>query len=127
MIDNTNITNTNFKDEITMDKDNNNENDIINLKINKEDNYKSLTSMICPENPNERNFLKEMLEKIQKISLFIRKLKIEEDPTYYETQSKEYTKLLSKAKMKIEKIIQKTIIYAHKNMNVESELPNINK
>jgi hypothetical protein len=55
---------------------------------------------------------KEMLEKIQKISLFIKKIKLVEDPKYYESRSKEYVKLLKATKAKLEKIMLKTLLYA---------------
>jgi hypothetical protein len=105
---------------------NSNENEIIDLtQLHSEEKYKPISNILNYQNSSS-NFLKDMLEKIQKISMFIRKIKLEEDPKYFETQSKEYTKQLHLAKMKIEKILVKCILYTAKKVDKERDL-DINK
>jgi hypothetical protein len=58
--------------------------------------------------------------------MFIKKIKLEEDPKYYETQSKEYAKQLHLAKMKIQKILIKCIMYTSKKSDKDREI-DVNK
>lgn len=90
--------------------------DTINLQV-ENDTYKELDKIISHD-----NFLKDMISKVQKISMFIRKIKIEEEDTYYEHLNNEaYKKLIRKSKKKIELLIQKTMLYVNssKEINVQ--------
>jgi len=103
-----------------------NENEIITLNLENKENeerYKSLSNILNYQNNNStENFLKDMLDRIQKISMFIKKIKLEEDSKYYESQSKEYAKHLHLAKMKIEKILIKCIVYSSKKTDRDREI-----
>jgi hypothetical protein len=63
------------------------------------------------------DYLSQMLTKIQKLSQHSKKIKIDEDPDYYLSQSKEYAKLIKRAKAKIENIIGKTMLFTSKNID----------
>lgn len=92
-------------------------------------NYTTFSDLVqYKDNKQEGPFdyLKILLEKVQKLSLFIKKLKLVEDPKYLEGQNKEYANLLKACKIKIEKIILKTIQYVSKD-NSSSGIGNKNK
>ena len=104
------------RDDINMT----NENEIINLNPT-QDHYKPI-STILNYKLNTGDFLKDFLEKTQKVSTFIKKIKLEEDPKYFETQSKEYTKQLQLAKMRIEKILVKSILWTSKKSDKDRDI-----
>jgi hypothetical protein len=84
-----------------------------------ETRYSSVSSLLQYTGANP--YPKEMLEKIQKISLFIKKIKLVEDPEYYASRSKEYVKVLKATKAKLEKIILKTLLYASLNKDAKKK------
>jgi hypothetical protein len=86
-----------------------NTDDAINLNEEKSTKYSNVSELL--KYPG--SFLKDMFERNQKLSLFIKKLKLVEDPKYFESRNKEYAKLLLSCKMKIEKIMKKTILYSN--------------
>jgi hypothetical protein len=61
---------------------------------------------------SQPDYLKDLLEKVQKISLYFKKFKLVEDPKYLESRNKEYSQTLRETKRKIENLILKTILYA---------------
>ena len=95
---------------------------VINLKNQSE--YPNISELLNYSKTGD--FLKDMFDKVQKMTLFIKKLKLVEDPKYYESRSKEYAKLLKSSKAKIEKIIMKTILFTSlkdgKKSNIELDL-----
>jgi hypothetical protein len=99
-----------------------NENKNINLK----GDYKSLS--VCIKHNGD--YLKEYLEQTQKISQNIKSIRIEDPDTYEYTKikNKEYTLLLERAKLRIETIVEKYILYAgNKGDFKPTEKPDVKK
>jgi hypothetical protein len=88
-------------------------------QANPENSYSSVSTLLKYTGAN--SYPKDMLEKIQKISMFIKKIKLVEDPEYYATRSKEYVKVLKATKSKLEKIILKTLFYASLNKDAKNK------
>jgi hypothetical protein len=75
-----------------------------------ESEYKSLNKCMGIE---DNTYLRELITKVQRISTFIKKIPIVEDQAYYTSRSEEYKKLLKKAKINLEKLLQKIFIFTH--------------
>ncbi len=61
------------------------------------------------------NIIEAQQNKIKSLSNFIKKVKIEEDPKYYTSQSKEYSQLLKSTKTKLEAIIKRGMGFVNKS------------
>jgi len=90
----------------------NNENPDTTNEIRKD--YSELSTLINYQG----NFLKESQSKIAEISNFVKKFKILDDPHYYQS-NKEYSNLMKSTKMRLEKIIFQTLLFADENLRIE--------
>ena len=85
-----------------------------NKLILKQSKYKSLNQILNLQEEHEgKPYLNKILEKTHKLSQFIKKIKLVEDPKFYQSANKDYANILKICQNKIEKIIFKTLVFCN--------------